>query len=106
MIGFGVALGQMAWEADWKRVRPATLGVGPLGILQLIALVRYPGDLDWAAVQTWVYVAVVASFVALGVRGWRVSESGRTHGTAALATGAIFDFDSPDLKSSTTRFKS
>ena len=83
MIGFGVALGQMAWEADWKRVRPATLGVGALGILQLTALVRYPGDLDWAAVQTWAYIAVVASFVALGVRGWRVPESGRTHGTAA-----------------------
>lgn len=83
MIGFSIALGQMAWEADWRRVRPATLGVGTLGILQLIAVIRYSDDLDWAAVQTWVYLAVLASFVVLGIYGWRAAGSdGRSH-TAA-----------------------
>jgi hypothetical protein len=81
MIGFGVALGQMAWEADWRRVRPATAGVGALGLLQLIAVLRYPDDLDWASVQTWAYIAVFASFVLLGVHGWRVVGSDRTQET-------------------------
>jgi hypothetical protein len=82
MIGFGVALGQMAWEADWRRVRPATAGVGVLGILQLVAVLRYPNDLDWATVQAWVYLVVLASFVALGVYGWRVTRSGRARQTS------------------------
>jgi len=76
MVGFGIALGQMVWEADWKRIRPATLGVGALGILQLIAVIRYSDALDWAAVQTWVYLAVLASFVVLGIYSWRAAGTG------------------------------
>ena len=83
MIGFGIALGQIAWEADWKRVRPATLGVGALGVLQLIAVLRYPNDLDWATVQAWVYIIVLTSFVVLGVYGWRVVGSDRTRETSS-----------------------
>ena len=82
MIGFGVALGQMAWEADWVRVRPATAGVGTLGTLQLMAVLRYQSDLDWATVQAWVYVIVLASFVVLGIYGWRAAGSDRTPHTS------------------------
>jgi len=83
MIGFGIALGQMAWEADWKRVRPATAGVGALGLLQLIAVLRYPDVLDWTTVQAWVYVVVLTSFAVLGIYGWRVARSGRTRQTSS-----------------------
>ena len=87
MVGFGVALGQMAWEADWTRVRPATAGVGTLGILQLIAVLRYPTDVDWGSLQAWAYVAVFASFVLLGVYGSRTA--GRTSSHGNMNSGSI-----------------
>jgi hypothetical protein len=75
LVGFGIAMVQIAWEADWRRVRPATAGVGVLGVLQLIALLRYPDVPDWGAPQTWVYVAILASFVVLGLWGWRLARA-------------------------------
>jgi hypothetical protein len=76
LVGFGVAMAQIAWEADWKRVRPATAGAGVLGLLQLVALLRYPDVPAWGAPQTWMYVLILASFVALGVWGWRQARDG------------------------------
>jgi hypothetical protein len=76
LVGFGVAMVQIAWEADWRRVRPATAGAGVLGALQLIAILRYPDVPDWGAPQTWVYVAVMVGFVVLGLYGWRAAEPG------------------------------
>jgi hypothetical protein len=73
MVGFGIAMAQVAWEADWRRVRPATAGAGTLGLLQLIALVRYLDVPAWGAPQTWVYVAVLTSFILLGLWGWRAA---------------------------------
>jgi hypothetical protein len=73
LVGFGIAMLQIAWEADWRRVRPATAGAGVLGVLQLIAVARYGDVPDWGASQTWVYVAVMVGFVGLGVWGWRTA---------------------------------
>jgi len=41
LIGFGIAMVQISWENDWRRVRPATAGSGVLGALQLVAIVRF-----------------------------------------------------------------
>ncbi len=73
MVGFGIAMAQIAWEADWKRARPATVGAGVLGALQLVAVLRYVDVPAWNAPQTWVYVAVMVSFVVLGIWGWRAA---------------------------------
>ena len=62
---------QIVWEADWRRVRPATLGAGGLGMMQLAALLRYLDVPTWDAPQTWVYVGVMVSFVVLAALGWR-----------------------------------
>jgi hypothetical protein len=75
MVGFGIAMVHMAWEADWRRARPATAGAGTLGVLQLIALLRHLGETAWSSPQIWGYVAVLTSFVVLGVYGWRVVEN-------------------------------
>lgn len=73
MMGFAVAMIQIAFEADWRRVRPATAGAGVLGILQLIALVRYLDEPDWSSMQAWIYLLLLVSFVALGFWGWRMA---------------------------------
>lgn len=75
LVGFGIAMVHVAWEADWRRVRPATAGAGVLGALQLVALLRYPDVPAWDAPQTWVYVTVLVSFVALGLWGWRAARN-------------------------------
>ena len=75
MVGFGIAMAHIAWEADWRRIRAATSGAGALGVLQLIALLRYRNDPDWTAPQTWVYLVVLVGFVAFGVWGWRVDRN-------------------------------
>jgi hypothetical protein len=75
LIGFGIAMVQIALEADWRRVRPATAGAGVLGTLQLIALLRYRDVPNWDAPQTWIYVAVLASFVVMGLWGWRLARA-------------------------------
>ncbi len=82
MVGFGIALVQIAWEADWIRARPATAGAGVLGVLELIAVARYSDALSWQTPQTWLYVTVLVSFVVLGVWGWRASE-GAAHSDSA-----------------------
>ncbi len=71
LVGFGIALVHMAWEADWVRVRPATAGAAVLGALQLVAILRYLDVPDWGSPQAWIYVAVLMSFVVLGVVGMR-----------------------------------
>lgn len=83
MVGFGIALGQMAWEADWQRVRPATAGVGTLGILQLVAVLRFSDELAWTTARAWVYVAVLVSFAILGVYGSWIAGSDRVNEAAS-----------------------
>ncbi len=87
LVGFGIAMVQLAWEADWRRVRPATAGAGVLGALQLIALLRYPDVADWGAPQTWIYVAVMVSFAVLGAWGWQASRE-RARPIAGVAINA------------------
>ena len=71
LVGFGVAMMQIFWEADWRRIQPATLGAGALGALQLVALLRHFDVPAWGSPQTWIYVGFMASFIALAVLGRR-----------------------------------
>lgn len=82
MVGFGVAMAQIAHEGDWRRVRPATAGAGVLGVLQMVALLRYLDEPDWGSIQAWLYLALLISFVALGLWGWRAARQvgGQTAG--------------------------
>jgi hypothetical protein len=69
LVGFGIAMAHVAWEADWRRVRPATAGAGVLGALQFMALLRYPDVPTWDAPQTWVYVRRPGEFRRVGPLG-------------------------------------
>ena len=73
LVGLGVALAHIAWEADWWRVRPATASAGVFGVLQLVAVLRYLDEPLWDAPQTWVYMTALIGFVGLGLWGWRAA---------------------------------
>jgi hypothetical protein len=40
---------------------------------ELIALIRYTGDVDWTKPQAWIYVLFLVSVLLVGVYGWRRS---------------------------------
>jgi hypothetical protein len=71
LLGFGVVLLTATWENDWRRIRNATIAHTVLGVLQLVALVRYPDALDWSAPAAWMYVAFFALVLLHGAYGWR-----------------------------------
>jgi hypothetical protein len=51
-------------ENDRRRVRLALIGYAVFGVLQLIALARFSGDVDWSDPRSWVFAALLASTVA------------------------------------------
>jgi hypothetical protein len=74
LIGLGLAALQVSYENDWRRVYPASVAYPMLAVLQLIALARYPNDVNWNAPQAWLYLAFVVSMLAVGVYGWRMAQ--------------------------------
>jgi len=64
--GFGVAAAHAAVENDLARFEGAALAYTALGLLELAALARYSGDLTGASIDTWAYVAFLASVIVVG----------------------------------------
>ncbi len=69
LIGIGVGLVHAIIEADLRPIRPGLVAFAVLGALQLVALARYPGDVEWGHAGTWVYLAFVASVLLVGTMG-------------------------------------
>lgn len=72
-LALGIAAAQSYWENDWARVHLATISYTVFGAFELIALVRYPGTVDWAEPQGWIYVVFLATVLVIGIYGWRQS---------------------------------
>ncbi|HEX2030560.1 MAG TPA: hypothetical protein VHL78_04050 [Actinomycetota bacterium] len=73
LLGLGVVLTTAWWENDWARIRPATIAYTVLGVLQLGALARFAGDVDWTTPAASAYVAVLIVVVLYGAYGWAAS---------------------------------
>ena len=69
LLGIGVGLVHATIEGDLRRTRPGLTAYAVLGAFQLLAIARYPGDVDWGAVKSWVYLAFVVSVFVAGVLG-------------------------------------
>jgi hypothetical protein len=68
LLALGVILGQAIWEDDWQRVRAGVVSYLVLGVLQVLTLARYAGDVDWNRPQTWIYLAFVTTVLLVGLR--------------------------------------
>ncbi|HVF14800.1 MAG TPA: hypothetical protein VM942_09395 [Acidimicrobiales bacterium] len=73
LVIVGLTAGQAAWENDWTRLRPLSITYVVLGTLQLVALARYPDEVDWSTPASWLYLAVLAGLVVFGAAGWRAA---------------------------------
>jgi hypothetical protein len=69
VLAQGVLALAVAREADWGRVRPATLQNLVLGVLHLGALARFSDTLDWGTFGAWAYLAGVLFLLGFGAYG-------------------------------------
>lgn len=73
LLALGVAVAHASRENDWQRVQVATASYLVYGVLQLLALLRYPGAMRWQDPAAWFYVAFMISVAGMGAYGWRQS---------------------------------
>jgi hypothetical protein len=66
VFSIGITATHALLENDLFRIRVAAFGYVGLGILQLLALVRYLEVPDWGHLEPWLYLAVLISMVATG----------------------------------------
>jgi hypothetical protein len=70
LLALGVAAVHARWENEWRRVRVASASYAVFGILQFVAVARYPDEMEWGKPAAWGYLAFIASIVAVGAYGW------------------------------------
>jgi hypothetical protein len=78
LIAFGAAAALALRERDLGRLRPAAAGYVVLGVLQLLAVARFAGELRWSSAAAFIYVALLVSITVTGGAGWRLARSGES----------------------------
>jgi hypothetical protein len=79
-LALGIAAAHSIWENDWARVHVATASYTVFSVFELIALIRYPGDVNWASPAAWIFVLFLISVLVVGLYGWRQSSRYATQG--------------------------
>jgi hypothetical protein len=69
LVGIGITLAWAVWENDWLRLSGGMSTDALLGVLQLVAVARYGGEIDWDDPSAWLYVALLLSIVVVGGLG-------------------------------------
>ncbi len=87
-LGGAVFLAGLAREGDWARARPAMLSFAFFRALELVALARYAGTLDWDTAGAWIYLAFLVGTIAFGGFGWLMATWTRARDPAVPAARA------------------
>jgi len=69
LMATGVILTQGIWEDDWERTRAGAVSYAVLGAFQLLAIARYPDDIDWSRPRGWIYLLIILSVLLVGIIG-------------------------------------
>ncbi len=70
LLALAFVLVQSRFENDWARLRAATLSYAVMAMLQLVALVRFAGDVRWGSPAAIVYVLFLLGALVLGILGY------------------------------------
>jgi len=70
LVGLGIAAVHAVRENDWMRIQPATMSYVVFGVLELVALARYPDEIGWSTPEAWVYLLFLLSALGAGFYGW------------------------------------
>lgn len=87
-LGGAVFLVLLAREGDWIRARPAMLSFAFFGALELVALARYGGTLDWDSAEAWIYLGFLVGTIGFGGFGWLMATRTRARNAAVRASRA------------------
>ena len=71
LCAYGVLATVAVRENDLRRVRGLMAGLVVFGALQLLALARFAGSVDWAKPATWAYTVFLVSVVIVNAAGMR-----------------------------------
>jgi hypothetical protein len=77
LVSIGVIVAHAVSENDWGRLRPFTVSYTLLAVMQLLALLRFGSEVDWAGPAGWVYVSFLLSIGMVGVFGLFRGGAGR-----------------------------
>jgi hypothetical protein len=69
LVGLSVTAGHVCFERDVVRVRPACISALVLTVLELIAVARFPGVVDWDRPHAYVFLIGVLSLGSTGAAG-------------------------------------
>jgi hypothetical protein len=70
LVGLGLVAAHAAWENDAHRLAALLPAYTALGLLQLVAVARYAGEMRWETPQAWVFLAFLVSYVLGGALSW------------------------------------
>lgn len=70
LIAIGVLLLHAVREGDLTRIRPVGGGITVFGLLELVALARYPSQMAWGTPSAWLYLVFLASLLPMGLYAW------------------------------------
>lgn len=69
VLSIGVIAAHAVYENDWSRLRSFAASYSLLALMQLIALLRYGGEIDWTAPAGWLYLLFLLSIGVVGLSG-------------------------------------
>jgi hypothetical protein len=67
LIGIGFAALHANRENDVSRIQPLAGGYTAFAVLELVAIARYWGKVNWSAPSSWVYLAFLLSVLPVGL---------------------------------------
>jgi hypothetical protein len=67
LASLSIAAAQFVWEGCLMRLATAARAYTVLGLLQAVALIRYPDQFAWRSVGGWIYLVFLASILVVGL---------------------------------------
>jgi hypothetical protein len=80
LIAFGLVAGITAFAGDLLRQRNGTIAYTVLGVLVLVATLRFHGTVAWGQPSAWIYLAMAVAVTLTGAVGWWLAPSARETG--------------------------
>jgi hypothetical protein len=73
LVAFGLATALAAVAGDLRRLRTAAIAYTVFGVLVALAVLRYPGTVEWSSPAAWAFAVCTVAVVATGAAGWRLA---------------------------------
>lgn len=67
LIGIGVFAAHSVAENEYARIKVGMIGYLAFGLLEIITILRYPGNFNWMGWSTWLYVTLIVSTMLVGL---------------------------------------